>query len=79
MRDDVVPAPDWRSAADYEYVSRLTYIDLAWEFLRRNSDCWRADDDRNRDRTFGATFGEIRHAPEGPLRTRFLRRDRQKR
>lgn len=66
MQDHVVPTPDWRSAAHYEYVSGLTSTGLAWEFLRRNSDYRRDDENRNGDRTFGATFGEARHGPEAP-------------
>jgi len=29
---------DWRSAAAYAYVDDLNPAELAWEFLRRNSD-----------------------------------------
>ena len=32
------PAPDWRSAAAYAYLDDLKPAELAWEFLRRNSD-----------------------------------------
>jgi hypothetical protein len=29
---------DWRNASAYDYVSELHPSDLAWEFLRRNTD-----------------------------------------
>lgn len=32
------PVPDWRSAAAYAYLDDLKPAELAWEFLRRNSD-----------------------------------------
>lgn len=28
----------WRASPNYDYVNRLTAPDLAWEWLRRNSD-----------------------------------------
>ena len=32
------PALDWRSPAAYAYLDKLNPSELAWEFLRRNSD-----------------------------------------
>ena len=32
------PALDWRSPAAYAYLDDLKPAELAWEFLRRNSD-----------------------------------------
>jgi hypothetical protein len=32
-----VAKPDWRSAADYDYLDFADPADIAWEFLRRNA------------------------------------------
>ena len=74
-----MPIQDWRSAADYEYVSGLTLAGLAWEFLRRNPD-YRSDyEHRDGNGTLGAGFGDVYDAPDRRWGLRFLRRSRQKR
>lgn len=74
-----MPTPDWRSAADYEYVSGLTLAGLAWEFLRRNPDYRRDFQHRDGSGALGAGRGDVRDAPGRRWGLRFLRRSRQKR
>jgi Family of unknown function (DUF6499) len=51
------PVSDWRSAADYAYLNDLNPAELAWEFLRRNTD-YRRD--------YRTTVGDMAGEPEFP-------------
>src|SRR5262249_59505815 len=64
---------DWRSAAAYAYVDDLNPAELAWEFLRRNSDYQRDFRAAARDAAGPAGFsqqGVLRRGLPFPHRSR---------